>query len=84
MRFDLPAARLGIAAIHPVKVGGKQRGFLAAGAGADFDDGVARIGRVGRHKAELDLLREFFLSRFEPGDFFLGHLRQFGIRAVRF
>ena len=46
--FDLPIARLGVMRIHPVKIRSKQRGFPSTGAGADFDDGIARIRRVRR------------------------------------
>ena len=82
--LDLPAARFGVTAIHPVKVGGEQRGFRAARAGADFDDGIARIRRVRRHEAELDLLRQSFFVRFEPGDFLFRHHGQLGFRRLAF
>jgi hypothetical protein len=59
-RFHLPAHRFGIAGVHAVKIGGEQRGFRTARARADFHDGVARIGGIGRHDAELQLRPNFF------------------------
>ena len=37
--FGLPALKLAIALIHLEQIGREQRGLVAAGAGADFDDG---------------------------------------------
>ena len=70
--------------IHPVKIGGKQRGFQAAGAGADFDDGVARIRRVRRQNTELNLLGEMFFPGFQLRDFVFGHQRKLGIGRFTF
>jgi hypothetical protein len=39
----LPTARVGELGIHAEQVAGEQRGFLPAGAGADFQDGVAAV-----------------------------------------
>ena len=38
----------GVAGVHAVEVGGEERGFLAALAGADLDDDVLLIERVAR------------------------------------
>ena len=38
--------------IHPVKVGGEQRGFIAAGAGADFEHRGLGIGAVTRQQRD--------------------------------
>ena len=77
--LDLPALLLGVAGVHAVQVGGKQRGLGAARAGADFHDGVARVGGIGRQHASLHLEGKAFLLRFEAADFLAGHLRQLGI-----
>ena len=78
-RFNLPFARFGVTEKHPVKIGGEQRGFRTAGAGADFNNRVARIGRVWWHEAELDLLRELFFLCLEPRHFFARKLSEFRI-----
>ena len=44
--FRLPALLGGIALVHAEEVAGKQRGFVAAGAGADFEDRVVVVHRV--------------------------------------
>src|ERR1700719_1400484 len=36
--FDLPALRFGVARIHAIEVASEDASFIAAGAGADFDD----------------------------------------------
>ena len=41
---------LGVADVHPVELGGEQRGLLAAGAGPDLDDHVAVVVRVARQE----------------------------------
>ena len=53
--FDLPAAPGGIALIHAEQVAGEQRRFVAAGAGADFEDGVLVVGLVLRQQQQLDV-----------------------------
>jgi hypothetical protein len=73
----LPAHRFGVARVHAIQIGSKQRGFRSAGAGANFHDGIAGIGWLRRNDAELQLPPEFAFECFEPGDFLLGHLRQF-------
>ena len=79
--LQFPPARFRVAAIHPVKVGGEQRRLRTARAGADFNDGVARVSRVRQHEAALDFKREAFFLRAEPRDFFLRHLRE--LRVAR-
>ena len=46
----LPAVPLAVARVHAVQVGGEQRRLVAAGAGADLDDGVAVVERIARHE----------------------------------
>ncbi len=57
--LDLPALRIGVAAVHPEQVGREQRRFLATRPAADLNDRVARVVRVRRDQAELDGLVEF-------------------------
>ena len=47
-----PAARLGELAVHLREVGGEQGGLVAAGAGANLEDGGAFVGRVARQQRE--------------------------------
>ena len=58
--FDLPALLGGIALIHAKQHAREQRGLVAAGAGADFQDDVALVHRVLRQQIELDLLFQAF------------------------
>ncbi len=52
-RLDGPAVGFGVASVEAGELGGEEGGFVAPGAGADFDDGVAGIGGVGRqHQGE--------------------------------
>ena len=50
--LGLPALLGGVALVHPEQVAGEQRGLVAAGAGADFQDHVALVHRVLRHERE--------------------------------
>ncbi len=50
MHFGAPALALAVAQVHARQVAGEQRRFVAAGAGADFEEGVARR-RPGRAAA---------------------------------
>ena len=44
--LEPPAVEFGISLVHSEQFGGEQGGFLAAGAGADFEDGVLVVGLV--------------------------------------
>ena len=68
-----PAAGFGEAGVHTEQIRGKEGGFIAAGAGADFEEGVATFEGVGREDGELDGGFEFGDALFESGDFFLEH-----------
>src|SRR6185437_16724597 len=46
--LDAPAARLTVARVHAPKLRGKQRSFVTAGTGADFNDGRPVVERIGR------------------------------------
>ena len=54
--LDLPALLGGVALVHAEQVAGEQRGLVAAGAGADFEDDVALVHRILGQQRELDLL----------------------------
>ena len=57
--LDLPAMQVGVALIHAEQIAGEQRRLVAAGAGADFEDGALLVRGVlgqeelGHHIAQL-------------------------------
>ena len=71
--FGAPAAGFGEAGVHAEQIRGEEGGFVATGAGADFEEGVATFEGVGREDGELDGGFEFGDALFESGDFFLKH-----------
>ena len=82
-RLDLEAVGLGEARVHAVEVGGEKRGLVAAGAGAEFHDGVAVLIRVGREQRVLHGGLGLGDALFERGDFRRGHLGHLGVVAAR-
>ena len=71
--LDLPAPPLGIAGVHAIQVGGKQRCLVAARAGSHLDDDVPVVVRVTRDKLETQLLDELRLACGEARDLLAGH-----------
>ena len=57
--FDLPALLLGEARVHAEDLGGEERGLVAAGAGADFEDDVLLVVRILGQQQHL----QFFFDR---------------------
>src|SRR5258707_14737228 len=70
--LDAPALGLGVARVHPKQVARKNGGFVAARAGADFQENIALVVRVLWHQQVLQLeflaqearsqLRQFLLA----------------------
>jgi hypothetical protein len=58
--FGPPALLSGIAFVHAKKISGEERGFVAAGAGADFEDRVMIVHCILRQQSQPDLLRQGF------------------------
>ena len=54
--LGLPAAQLGIAAVHAEQIGGEQGGLVAAGAGAHLEDGALLVGGVLGQQLQAQLL----------------------------
>ena len=77
-RLHLPALRLGVAGIHAKQVGSEKRRLGTASSSSDFDDGVPRVGEVGRDDAALDFESETPLLLLQSHDLLLCHLGQFG------
>ena len=57
--FDLPAAILTIFRIHPVKVTGKNTGFITSCTGTDFHNRILPILWIGWYKHHPDILFQF-------------------------
>ena len=79
--LHLQAVRLGVAVVHAVEIGGEKRRLVAAGAGADFHDGVAVLVFIRRQERDLDLFLRAGDALLQRRDFRRGHLGQLGIGA---
>ena len=80
-RFDRPAVGFGVAGVEAGEFGGEEGGFVTAGAGADFDDGVAGIGGVGREHQGEDLVIKFGEFSAEGDKFLFGKGAEVGVRG---
>ena len=76
---NFPADGFGIAGVHAVEFGGEEGGFFSAGAGADFDDGVAVGGGFVADGGALDAVADRGEFLFEFGEFELGEFSEFGV-----
>ena len=74
-----PALLGGVAGVHAREVAGKQGRFIAAGAGADFHEGVAFVVRVFGQQQALQFVFQLLQLLIGAGDFFLGHLGHIGV-----
>ena len=70
---------LGKAGVHAEDFGGKERGLVSAGAGADFEDDVLFVVGIFGQQQDLDLFFDGGFARLECGDLFLGHGAQVGV-----
>ena len=80
--FHAPLPLFGIVRIHPKQVRGEQAGFLAAGAGPDFQQHVLFVQRVLGQQQESQLVFECRSALAEFFDLAVGHLAQFGVAIV--
>ena len=78
-QLDLPAMLLCEALIHTENFSGKEGGFVATCAGADFENDVLLVVGVLGQQQDLDFFLEDGLARGEGSDFFLGHGAEFGV-----
>jgi hypothetical protein len=78
-QLDLPAMLLGKARVHAEHLGGKERGLVAARAGADFQDHVLLVVGILGQQQRLDLFFEGGSRGAKRGDLFLGHGAHLGI-----
>ena len=73
--------RFRVARVHAEKLGGKQRRFVAAGAGADFQDDVLVVVGVARQQQALQFVLDFFAALVELALFVVRQLLDFGVFA---
>ena len=52
-----------ITLVHAEEIAGEERGLVAAGAGAQFEDRAALVGHVARKQGDADIVLEFLNSR---------------------
>ena len=55
--LDLPALQVGVARIHAEQVAGEERRLVAAGAGANFEDGALLVRLVAGQQHDAQILR---------------------------
>jgi hypothetical protein len=77
--FEFPALGFCVAGVHPVEISGEEGGFGAAGAGAQFEDGIAGVGGVWGDEPMLDGEEEWGQFGFEACDLVAGELGEFGV-----
>ena len=77
--LDLPALRLGIAAVHAQQVAGEDRRLVAAGTGADLEKYVALVARIVRHQQPLQLGIVLLQARLTRAEFLLAQRAHVGI-----
>lgn len=81
--FAAPAAALGVALIETHQLRSEEGGFVTTGTGADFDEGVAVLVRIGGEEGVLEVAGELFSFGFEEWDFLGGHFREVAVGGFR-
>ena len=79
--LDAPALALGVLAVHAEQLGGEQRGFVAAGAGADFEHDVLFVVRILRDQQDLQFGDERVAPRDQRLQLLLRELAHVGVAA---
>ena len=77
--LDLPAVALGKTDVQAKQIAGEQRRLVAARAGADLDEGGARVIRVLGNQHQLQGLVELRNVGLGGGNFLFGHGRHLGV-----
>ena len=80
--LDAPALHLGELPVHAEELVGEQRGFLAAGAGANLQHDVLLIVGILRNEQNLDFGQQRVAPLFEAAQLFLGELAHVGVAAL--
>ncbi|KAF5045655.1 hypothetical protein DSECCO2_479040 [anaerobic digester metagenome] len=81
-QFDFPAFCFTELRVHPVKVTRKNAGFVATGAGTDFNHGIFAVLRIGRNQHQADVFFHRVAGFGERIQFFLGHRPEFLVLLV--
>jgi len=81
--LDPPALRLRVFLIHLEQLGGEQPGLVAAGSGADFQDGAAGVGLVLGQQGQADLVPQGGQAVLQLIEFGLGQVLHLGVREHR-
>ena len=71
-----------VAFVHAPEIGGEEGGFVATGAGADFNDRGTVVKRIARNEQWLERLVELGQSRLESGDLGLRFRGEIGVVAA--
>ena len=78
-QFEPPTLPLGVLAVHPEEFRGKERRFVAARAGADFEHDVFLVVRVLRHEQHLQLAKHRVAPRGQRLELLLRELAHVGV-----
>ena len=81
--LDFPAVQVRIAAVHAEEIGSKERGFVAARAGAHLEDDVALVGGVLGQELDLELMLERLEAAVDGAQLLLGEGGHLTIGAAR-
>ena len=79
--LEPPALTLGELRIHAEQLAGEERRFVAAGAGADFEDDVLRVVRILRHEHHLELGQQAVAAGEQRLQLFARQLAHVGVGA---
>ena len=80
--FDFPAHLFGVAAVHTEKIAAEEGRFFAARTGADFQNDVLFVQRVGGQEQHLEIMLKLGELLLDGLDFFVGHFADIGIGVV--
>jgi hypothetical protein len=72
----------GVARVHPEQVAGKQRGLVAAGAGANLEEDVLLVVGVLRNEQDLQLPQQHLAPGGERLQFLFGELAHLRVAAL--
>ena len=81
-RLEAPAVQLGVALVHAIQIAREQRRLLAAGAGADLEDGAPVVGLVLGQQRDPERLLERRDALLERRQLVLGELPHLGVEAT--
>ena len=81
--LEPPALLFGMALVHPQQVGGEKGGFLAARAGADFQDGRPGVGGIAGQQGQAQRLFHFGDARLQLRNLVFGQGPHVGVSQQR-